>query len=94
VQALPAFPILDMNDFAAEALVSRAMAYRFSPDADALLVEATLDDAAPTGEEIFASRMSRSAVAKTQSPLSPSQRFQSGRKKSVTRWVFDAMKLG
>ena len=44
----------DMGDVAAEAMVSRATAYRYFTSIDALLVEAPLDDAAPDPHELFA----------------------------------------
>lgn len=42
-----------LEEIAAEALVSRATAYRYFPDVDQLLLEASLDIAAPTGDELF-----------------------------------------
>jgi AcrR family transcriptional regulator len=43
-----------IEEVAAAALVSRATAYRYFPDVGALLVEASLDLAAPDGEALFA----------------------------------------
>ena len=43
-----------LEDVAEEALVSRATAYRYFPGVEALLIEAALDVAMPTGEELFA----------------------------------------
>jgi AcrR family transcriptional regulator len=42
-----------LEEVAAEALVSRATAYRYFPDVDALLVEAALDVAAPDPARLF-----------------------------------------
>jgi AcrR family transcriptional regulator len=42
-----------MDAVAAEALVSRATAYRYFPNLDALLFEAPLDEEAPTPETVF-----------------------------------------
>lgn len=42
-----------MDDVAEEALVSRATAYRYFPDIESLLVEAPLDESAPTPESVF-----------------------------------------
>lgn len=42
-----------LEEIAEEALVSRATAYRYFPDLDALLLEATLDIAAPEPEALF-----------------------------------------
>lgn len=43
-----------MDDVAAEALVSRATAYRYFPTVEALLVEASLDMVAPDADAVFA----------------------------------------
>lgn len=43
-----------LDEVAEAALVSRATAYRYFPNIDALLVEASLDIAAPDGEALFA----------------------------------------
>lgn len=43
-----------LEDVAEEALISRATAYRYFPGVEALLIEAALDVAMPTGEELFA----------------------------------------
>jgi AcrR family transcriptional regulator len=42
-----------LEEIAAEALVSRATAYRYFPTVEALLVEAALDVAVPQPEELF-----------------------------------------
>jgi AcrR family transcriptional regulator len=42
-----------LEEVAAEALVSRATAYRYFPSVDALLVEAPLEGAAPDADELF-----------------------------------------
>ena len=44
----------DMDEVAAEAMVSRATAYRYFPSIEALLVEAPLEGAVPGPEEVFA----------------------------------------
>ena len=44
-----------LEEVAEEALVSRATAYRYFPNADSLLVEASLDVAFPSAEALFAS---------------------------------------
>lgn len=43
-----------LEDIAAEAMVSRATAYRYFPDVDALLAESTLDVEVPDANELFA----------------------------------------
>lgn len=43
----------NMDDVAEEALVSRATAYRYFPDIESLLVEAPLDESAPTPDSVF-----------------------------------------
>jgi AcrR family transcriptional regulator len=43
-----------LEDVAEEALVSRATAYRYFPNVEALLVEAPLDDAVPDPDALFA----------------------------------------
>lgn len=42
-----------LEEVAAEALVSRATAYRYFPNVEALLVEAPLEGIAPVAEEVF-----------------------------------------
>jgi len=44
----------DMDDVAEAAMVSRATAYRYFPRIEALLVEAPLEGAVPTPEQVFA----------------------------------------
>lgn len=44
----------DMDEVAAEAMVSRATAYRYFPSIEALLVEAPLDGAVPDPQDVFA----------------------------------------
>jgi AcrR family transcriptional regulator len=44
----------DMDDIAAEAMVSRATAYRYFPTIESLLIEAPLDGAVPDPDEVFA----------------------------------------
>ena len=44
---------ITLEDVAAEALVSRATAYRYFPSVDALLVEAPLDGAVPDPDDFF-----------------------------------------
>ncbi|MGZ8312157.1 MAG: TetR/AcrR family transcriptional regulator [Allosphingosinicella sp.] len=51
-----------LDEVAEEALVSRATAYRYFPGVEALLVEAALDVAMPTGEELFADDVSADPV--------------------------------
>jgi AcrR family transcriptional regulator len=53
-----------LEEVAEEALVSRATAYRYFPGVEALLVEAALDVAMPTGEELFAGDTSTDPVAR------------------------------
>ena len=43
-----------MDEVAETAMVSRATAYRYFPSVEALLVEAPLDGAVPTSDEVFA----------------------------------------
>ncbi|HEY0947472.1 MAG TPA: TetR/AcrR family transcriptional regulator [Opitutaceae bacterium] len=47
-----------MDDVAREALVSRATAYRYFPSIEALLVEAPIDEAVGSPEDVFASNTS------------------------------------
>ena len=51
-----------LDEVAAEALVSRATAYRYFPGVEALLVEAALDVAMPEGEAFFAADESGDAA--------------------------------
>lgn len=53
-----------LEDVAAEALVSRATAYRHFPDVAALLAEAALEIAAPRAETLFAGADAEDAVAR------------------------------
>lgn len=54
----------DMDAIAAEAMVSRATAYRYFPNVEALLVEAPLDGEAPDPERLFAADDSADPVAR------------------------------
>lgn len=51
-----------LEEVAEEALVSRATAYRYFPNVDALLVEAPLDGATPNPDELFGDGASDDAV--------------------------------
>ena len=53
-----------LDEVSAEAMVSRATAYRHFPGIDALLVEAALDVAMPDGETFFAGDAPRDPVAR------------------------------
>jgi AcrR family transcriptional regulator len=55
-----------LEEVAEEALVSRATAYRYFPGIEALLVEAALDVAMPTAEELFADDDSADPVVRLQ----------------------------
>jgi len=53
-----------LEDVAKEALVSRATAYRYFPSIDALLIEATLDLAVPTVDDILRGAPATDPVAR------------------------------
>jgi AcrR family transcriptional regulator len=53
-----------LEDVAAEALVSRATAYRYFPSIDALLLEASIDIAVPDPQELFADESSADPVVR------------------------------
>ncbi|MFP5329916.1 MAG: TetR/AcrR family transcriptional regulator [Alphaproteobacteria bacterium] len=53
-----------LDEVAAEAMVSRATAYRYFPGIEALLVEAALDVAMPEGSALFAGDDQRDPVAR------------------------------
>lgn len=53
-----------LEDVAAEAMVSRATAYRYFPSIEALLIEATLDVAAPTAEDVLRGAPAADPVAR------------------------------
>ena len=53
-----------LEEIAAEALVSRATAYRYFPSVDALLLEASLDVAVPEADQIFRGVVSEDPVAR------------------------------
>jgi AcrR family transcriptional regulator len=56
----------DMDAVAAEAMVSRATAYRYFPTIEALLVEAPLDGDVPTADDVFAGDTSSDPVARVE----------------------------
>lgn len=56
-----------IDEIAEEALVSRATAYRYFPGLEALLVEASLDVAVPSAQELFEHASSTDPVARVQS---------------------------
>jgi AcrR family transcriptional regulator len=53
-----------LEEVAEEALVSRATAYRYFPTIDALLVEATLDVAMPTAEDVLRGAPANDPIAR------------------------------
>jgi len=53
-----------LEEVAQEALVSRATTYRYFPSMDALLVEASLDVAMPTADDLFRAGAPTDAVAR------------------------------
>ena len=53
-----------LEDVAEEALVSRATAYRYFPSIDALLVEAALDVAIPTADEVLRGAPANDPIAR------------------------------
>jgi AcrR family transcriptional regulator len=55
-----------LEEIAEEALVSRATAYRYFPNVDALLVEASLDIATPQADELFADDSAADPVSRVQ----------------------------
>jgi AcrR family transcriptional regulator len=55
-----------LEEVAEEALVSRATAYRYFPNVDALLVEAPLDRATPDPDELFRDASSDDAVERVE----------------------------
>jgi AcrR family transcriptional regulator len=56
-----------IDEIAEEALVSRATAYRYFPGLEALLVEASLDVAVPSPQELFERASSADPVTRVQS---------------------------
>lgn len=54
----------NLDEVAEEALVSRATAYRYFPNIDALLLEAALDVAIPTPNDVFRDDLSHDPVAR------------------------------
>ncbi len=56
----------DLEEIAAEALVSRATAYRYFPNVEALLLEASLDIAVPSADEILRGAPPKDPVARLQ----------------------------
>jgi AcrR family transcriptional regulator len=55
-----------LEEVAEEALVSRATAYRYFPNVDALLVEASVDVAVPEPQEFFRDEPSRDPLVRLQ----------------------------
>lgn len=55
-----------LEDVAAEALVSRATAYRYFPSIEALLLEASIDIAIPGAEELFGNEPSTDPAARVE----------------------------
>lgn len=53
-----------LDEIAEEALVSRATAYRYFPGADAVIIEASVDMAAPEAAALFGADASRDPVAR------------------------------
>lgn len=57
---------LTLEEIAEEALVSRATAYRYFPNVDALLVESSLDIAVPNADELFQDGAAADPVSRVQ----------------------------
>jgi AcrR family transcriptional regulator len=57
---------LSLEEVAEAALVSRATAYRYFPSIDALMLEATLDVATPSADEVFKGTSARDPVARVE----------------------------
>ncbi|HKS60105.1 MAG TPA: helix-turn-helix domain-containing protein, partial [Xanthobacteraceae bacterium] len=57
---------LTLEEVAEEALVSRATAYRYFPNVEALMVEAWVDVAVPEPQDLFRDEASRDPVARLQ----------------------------
>lgn len=55
-----------LDEIAAEALVSRATAYRYFPSVEALLIEAPLDGAVPDAEDLFRNAPQDDAIARVE----------------------------
>jgi AcrR family transcriptional regulator len=55
-----------LEEIAEEALVSRATAYRYFPNVEALLVEASFDIAMPSPDDLFGDRAADDPVARVQ----------------------------
>jgi AcrR family transcriptional regulator len=55
-----------LDEIAAEALVSRATAYRYFPNVEALLIEAPLDSAVPEPDELFRGAPADDAIARVE----------------------------
>ncbi len=55
-----------LEEVAEEALVSRATAYRYFPSIDALLVEAALDVAIPTADDVLRGAPANDAIARVE----------------------------
>jgi AcrR family transcriptional regulator len=55
-----------LDEIAAEALVSRATAYRYFPSVEALFTEAPLDGEVPDAEDLFADAPTDDAVARVE----------------------------
>ncbi len=88
---------LTVEDVAAEAMVSRATAYRYFPNADMLILEATLDWAMPDVEELFrgasddpVERLERVDVALTDMMAANEPAFRTMLAQSLQRSVEDS----
>ncbi|TGD85833.1 TetR/AcrR family transcriptional regulator [Mycolicibacterium sp. CH28] len=88
---------LTVEDVAGEAMVSRATAYRYFPNADMLILEATLDWAMPDVEELFrgasddpVERLERLDVALTAMMAANEPAFRTMLAQSLQRSVEDS----
>jgi AcrR family transcriptional regulator len=55
-----------LEEVAAEAMVSRATAYRYFPNVEALLIEAPIDTVAPDADQVFAGVPENDALARVE----------------------------
>jgi AcrR family transcriptional regulator len=83
-----------LEEIAEEALVSRATAYRYFPNTEALLVEASLDIAVPTAEELFGAESSPDAVARAQAVDTALHDVVVANETSIRMMLAHAVRLG
>jgi AcrR family transcriptional regulator len=85
---------VSLEEVAAEALVSRATAYRHFPSVDALLLEASLDVAFPAADEVFRGGTSDDPVSRVERVDAALQEMMAANERPLRRMLMHSLERG